>query len=319
MAALKRDWDVEDEGAINDLLSVQISHESDGHVLLRQTTYIEKLCSQFFPKGVPTYSKRERVPCEYEGPLDIRKLVSDAQDARDSGVTPDSEILTQYQSLVGALLYCAVNTRPDVAYATGMLCRCMACPNQNLLDAALRVLAYLHTYKGIGLRYSPVSDDLVGYSDSDWGERRSTSGNVFVFGQAAISWGSSKQTCVALSSCEAEIMAASEAAKDAVYLSNFLKELGLTSPSQIASLAVDNTAAIDLAYNPQHHKRTKHIERRHFFVRECVEDMKLNVPYVRSVDNLADFFTKPLARNQFFVMRDLIMNVPHASLTDKES
>ena len=69
-------------------------------------------------------------------------------------------------------------------------------------------------------------------------------------------------------------MAASEAAKDAVYLSNFLKELGLTSPSQIASLAVDNTAAIDLAYNPQHHKRTKHIERRHYFVRECVEEMK---------------------------------------------
>ena len=202
---------------------------------------------------------------------------------------------------MGALLYCAVNTRHDVAYATGMLCRCMACPDQPLLSAALRVLAYLHSSKDIGLRYSPVSDDLVGYSDSDWGERRSTSGSVFTFGNAAISWGSSKQTCVALSSCEAEIMAASEAAKDAVYLSNFLKELGLTSPSQIASLAVDNTAAIDLAYNPQHHKRTKHIERRHYFVRECVEEMKL------------------IQSNSLFVMRDTIMNVPHAPSADRES
>tara|TARA_B110000046_G_C12885687_1_gene352090 strand:- start:33 stop:368 length:336 start_codon:yes stop_codon:yes gene_type:complete len=107
-------------------------------------------------------------------------------------------------------------------------------------------------------------------------------------------------------------MAASEAAKDAVYLTNFLKELGLITPKQIASLAVDNTAAIDLAYNPQHHKRSKHIERRHFFIRECVEDMKLDVPYVRSVDNLADFFTKPLPKRQFFAMRDLIMNVSHS-------
>ena len=284
-----------------------------GHVSLRQTTYIEKMCDQYFPTGVPKLSQRERVPCEYEGTHDIRQLVADAQSAREAGETPDPDILAKYQSLVGALLYCAVNTRPDIAYSTGMLCRCMCCPNELLMDAALRVLTYLHYHKDIGLRYSPVQDDLVGYSDSDWGVRRSTSGSVFTFGTAAISWGSTKQACVALSSCEAEIMAASEAAKDAVYLTNFLKELGLITPKQIASLAVDNTAAIDLAYNPQHHKRSKHIERRHFFIRECVEDMKLDVPYVRSVDNLADFFTKPLPKRQFFAMRDLIMNVSHTN------
>ena len=72
---------------------------------------------------------------------------------------------------------------------------------------------------------------------------------------------------------------------------------------------MDNTAAIDLAYNPQHHKRTKHIARRHFFIRECVEGMKLTVPYVRSAENLADFFTKPLGARVFFALRDRIMNV----------
>ena len=104
-------------------------------------------------------------------------------------------------------------------------------------------------------------------------------------------------------------MAASEAAKDSIYLQRFLVELGLANESDMASLAVDNTAAIDLAYNPQHHKRTKHIARRHFFVRECVENMSLTVPYVRSAENLADFFTKPLPPRVFQTLRDTIMNV----------
>ena len=78
-------------------------------------------------------------------------------------------------------------------------------------------------------------------------------------------------------------------------------------------MSTDNQAARDLAYNPEHHSRTKHIQRRHFFIRETVESLELSVPFVRSADNLADFFTKPLPASQFFPMRDIIMNVPSAS------
>ena len=124
-----------------------------------------------------------------------------------------------------------------------------------------------------------------------------------------MSWGTKKQATIALSSCEAEIVAASEAAKEAVYLRAFLGELEL-APSGPTSLAVDNQSAINVAYNPEHHSRVKHIERRHFFVREKVEDHELCVPFVRSVDNMADFFTKPLASPLFFRLRDAIMNVP---------
>ena len=113
---------------------------------------------------------------------------------------------------------------------------------------------------------------------------------------------------MALSSCEAEIVAASEAAKEATYLRRFLEEVGVGS-SEPTSLAMDNQAGRDLCYNPQHHPRTKHIERRHFFIREKVEDHTLVVPFVRTVDNLADFFTKPLGQKSFFPMRDIIMNV----------
>ena len=112
-----------------------------------------------------------------------------------------------------------------------------------------------------------------------------------------------------MSSCEAEIVAASEAAKEAVYLDAFLTELGLGCDEPV-EMAVDNQAARDLAYNPEHHAKTKHIERRHFFVREMVEDLRISVPFVKSADNMADFFTKPLTHKQFFLLRDRIMNVP---------
>ena len=72
---------------------------------------------------------------------------------------------------------------------------------------------------------------------------------------------------------------------------------------------MDNTAAIDVAYNPEHHTRMKHVERRHFFVREAVEDHKIRVPFVSTADNLADFFTKPLTGRVFFPLRNRIMNI----------
>jgi hypothetical protein len=129
-----------------------------------------------------------------------------------------------------------------------------------------------------------------------------------MYNRAAISWGSKRQTSVALSSCEAEIMAASEASKDCVYLSRLIDELGYPSESP-PEMKVDNQSAIAVAYNPEHLQRVKHMERRHFFVRELVENHQIRVPFVRTVDNLADFFTKPLPAKQFFAMRDMIMNV----------
>jgi hypothetical protein len=144
-------------------------------------------------------------------------------------------------------------------------------------------------------------------SDADWSIQRSTMGYVFMLNRAAISWSSRRQSSVSLSTCEAEIMAASEAAKEAVYLSSLANELGAHDGSPL-ELHVDNKAAIDLAYNPEHHQRTKHIARRHFYVRELVEDFQISVPFVASADNLADFFTKPLVAKVFFPMRDKIMN-----------
>ena len=308
---LSKRWDVEDEGEVTDLLSVEISREED-HVVLRQSNYISKLLATYAPNGIPTsafgstypLSSHQSSRAPADAGLPKRVLAAVEQDVGDV----DPILLKAYQSIVGALLYCAVNTRPDVSYAVGMLCRAMGKPTPDLYLDALRVLYYLHHHQDIGLRYGASDLDLSGMSDSDWAVRHSTTGYVFTYAMAAISWGSKKQDSVALSSCEAEIVALSEAGKESVHLSRFLDELGFgaANPPQ---LATDNSGARDLAYNPEHHDRVKHVERRHFWIRELVEQQQLVVPFVSTHANLADFFTKPLEGNNFFRLRNIIMNV----------
>ena len=145
-------------------------------------------------------------------------------------------------------------------------------------------------------------------SDSDWAVVKSTSGYVFMLAQAAIAYISKKQVSIAMSSTEAEIMAASLASLEAVFLRGVLAELKALQDKPTV-IGVDNQGAIALSKNYVSNSRTKHIERRHFYVRECVEDHKITVPYVNTLDNLSDFFTKPLQSKHFFGMRDAIMNV----------
>ena len=77
---------------------------------------------------------------------------------------PNVDLLRRYQSLVGSLLYAATNTRPDIAYAVGMLCRAMGKPTPDLFEAALRVVAYLHHHRHVGLRYECDQRPLSGMS-----------------------------------------------------------------------------------------------------------------------------------------------------------
>ena len=302
VSSLQARWEVEDEGEIADLLNVEISREGN-QVVLRQRSYIDRMCALHLPEESEKDWKRVKVPCTDALP----RAVSDAQ--ASSSEPRDADLVKRYQSLVGALNYCATNTRPDIAFSVGYLSRALSCPTEELESAALRVLRYLGAHRDYGLFYDSCDDRLVGRSDSDWAVRHSTTGFVFTYCRAAISWGSKRQKSIALSSCEAEIVAASEAAKEATYFGRFLEELGDGDGSPV-ELGVDNRAARDLAYNPEHHERTKHIDRRHFFVREKVEEGVITVPYVNTDDNVADFFTKPLDVKKFRAFRDRIMNIP---------
>ena len=94
-----------------------------------------------------------------------------------------------------------------------------------------------------------------------------------------------------------------------VYLRKLTSGLG-EGESGPTSLRTDSQSARDVSYNPEHHDRMKHVARRHFFVRDMVESFELEVPFVRTDDNIADFFTKPLAAKKFYAMRRVIMNEP---------
>ena len=294
-------WEVEDEGDITDLLGVEISREGSC-VVLRQTAYIKKLVTTYLSSE---YQAKPTYPIN-QGPSDD-SLVRHVCDALVSTDPVDPVLLKKYQSVVGALLYCSTQTRPDIAFSVGYLCRAMGKPTQECYQDALRVLMYLDRHNTVGLRYCACETPAYGMSDSDWAVKHSTTGWTFQFQQATIAWASKKQGVIALSSCEAEIMAASEAAKEALHLRTVLKELDAADDSPM-HLSVDNQSAIAVAYNPEHHSRMKHVERRHLFIRECVENLQIVVPFVSTHDNLADFFTKPLAHKKFFALRDLIMN-----------
>ena len=148
---------------------------------------------------------------------------------------------------------------------------------------------------------SAKQQPLHGYSDSDWGndpnDRRSITGWVFLLHHGAVSWQSCKQPTVALSSVEAEYMASTQATREAVWWRAFLTELGLP-PTSATTIHSDSQGAIALDKNPEHHKRTKHIDIQHHYVREQVTAGTVVLPYISTKDMVADILTKPLAAEQ---------------------
>jgi hypothetical protein len=152
-------------------------------------------------------------------------------------------------------------------------------------------------------------DKLIGYSDSDLGGdvdgRKSTTGVMFFLGDMVISWNSQKQKVVVLSSCEAEYMARVAGACQVVWLRRLLGEFGAMNIQQ-PTLKMDNQSAIALSKNPVLHDRSKHIDTKFHFIRECVEAGRICLDYVSTQEQLADILTKSLGRARFCELRDKI-------------
>ena len=170
-----------------------------------------------------------------------------------------------------------------------------------------RILRYLKGTTGLGLLYSKDgSKDCVGYSDADWAgdidDRKSTSGYLFQICGAAVSWRNKKQTCVALSTAEAEYMALATAAQEAVWIRQLASNLK-NGPTEATVIYEDNQATICMAQNPQFHGRAKHIGIKYHFVCEQVNSGTVELRYCRSGMMIADMLTKGLYRDQFVKLR----------------
>ena len=221
------------------------------------------------------------------------------------------DLVKPFQQRIGSLMYLSCSCRPDIAFAVAKLCTCMARPTPELMDEVDHLLEYLNVHKSVGLTYQTGVSALEGMSDANWATHRSTSGWAIKWQGAAISWGSKKQDCTALSTCEAEIIALSEASKDMVYLRKLVCGIDVSAINGPSSLSTDNKGAQDTAYNSEHHSRMKHVERRHFYVRDMIEAFELRVPHVATDDNYSDFLTKPMSNvTTFLKFRALVMGEP---------
>ena len=206
-------------------------------------------------------------------------------------------------------MYAATSTRPDIAFPVHQLCQCLQRPTPALIRETEHI-SYLARHPTAGLTFTRDTARLLGYSDASWETAHSTSGWLVLWQSAALTWGSRKQKSIALSTCEAEIIALSEASKDVVYLRKLVAGLNAAEPGP-TELYTDSKSARDVSYNPEHHDRMKHVARRHFYVRDMVESFELTVPFVCTKDNLGDFFTKPIkSPAQFHAQRKIIMNEP---------
>jgi hypothetical protein len=205
-----------------------------------------------------------------------------------------------YRAVVGSLMYLMVTTRPDLAYAVSMVSRYMDNPGMAHWRAAKWILRYLKGTQDYCLTFTGSDPEaLYGYSDSDWAgdldERKSTYGFIFFLAGNAVMWASKRQKSVALSSTEAEFIGASEATRELLWLRKVAKALGVHQDTPLI-LHEDNQGAISLAKEESHKRRTKHLDVRYHFVRQCVQSGLVQLVYCRTEEMVADFLTKAVSR-----------------------
>ncbi|KAK2578490.1 hypothetical protein KPH14_002051 [Odynerus spinipes] len=284
---LGQEFDVKDLGCARYCLGIEINQTSDG-VSLSQRRYIKGVLKRF--------GMSEANPAVTPG--EANHNFSRTTKAEDKKRNSQS-----YQELIGALMYLAVATRPDIAFVVSYLGQFNHSHTEEHWGAAKRVLRYLQGTLNYTLSFRRTEDGIIGYSDADWGncgiDRKSYTGYVFLLSGAAVSWKAQKQRTVALSSTEAEYIALAEAAKEAKYLRNLLMELGFCELA-VVQLRCDNREAKALFENPVYHARTKHIDIRHHFIRDAIKENLFKLSTVPSGKMVADVFTKSLPKPKHY-------------------
>ncbi|GJY65426.1 putative ribonuclease H-like domain-containing protein [Tanacetum coccineum] len=270
-------------GELTFFLGLQVK-QNKGGIFISQDKYVAEILKKFDLVNV----KAAITPMETKMPL------TKDEEAFDVDVH-------LYRSMIGSLMYLTAS-RPDIMYAVCVCSRFQVTPKTSHLNAVKRIFKYLKGKPNLGLWYprdSPL--DLEAFSDSDYGgsnlDRKSTTGGCQFLGQRLISWQCKKQTIVATSTTEAEYVAAAHCCGQVLWVQNQLLDYGFNFMN--TKIHIDNESTICIVKNPVYHSKTKHIEIRHHFIRDCYEKKLISVEKIHTDLNVADLLTKPFDGPRF--------------------
>lgn len=288
---LAREFEMSDQGAVKHFLGMKIDRDLKNKVLcISQQRYLESLLIRFEMQNCRPVST----------PIENKLKLPKGEESK--------RISKPYRELVGCLMYVALTSRPDLAVAANFFSQFQVCPNEEHWVHLRRVLRYVKGTLSFGLCYRGKENSplLEVYTDADWAnettDRRSISGAVFKVCGASVSWFSKKQTTVSLSSTEAELVALCAAACHSQWILRLLADLGRI-PEGPVQFHEDNQSVIKIASNPKDSSRLKHMEVKHFYVRELLERNLIKLDYVPSTMQQADILTKGLPAPGFKKLR----------------
>ncbi|GJS12639.1 putative RNA-directed DNA polymerase [Tanacetum coccineum] len=284
-ALMKGRFQMSAMGELTFFLGLQVKQSQEG-IFISQDKYVAEILKKFDFVSV----KSAVTPMETKAPL-----------AQDEG-GPDVD-LHLYRSMIGCLMYLTAS-RPDIMYAVCACSRFQVTPKVSHLYAVKRIFKYIKGKPKLGLWYPRESPlDLVAYSDSDYAaanlDRKSTTGGCQFLGRRLISWQCKKQTIVATSTTEAEYVAAASCCGQVLWLQNQLLDYGFNFMNTI--IHIDNQSTICIIKNPVYHSKTKHIEIRHHFIRDCYEKKLIQVQKIHTDLNVADLLTKPFDGPRYYL------------------
>jgi hypothetical protein len=299
-------------GEAETLLNMRITRDKENNkICLDQSVYVDTILEEFDNNFTPVSSPS---PSEKLSKLDCPTT--------DAGKLAMKKF--PYRRLVGLLMYLSNTTRPDIAYAIRNAAQFMENPGHIHWNALLTIVKYLKGTKNFGLMFH--GDDtgskenkygdrfpIVGYADADWGgneNRKSTTGGVITLGGNVVDWLCNKQQTAALSSCEAEYIATGAVVQSMLWIDSLLQEMGLKTTVEEMPLCVhnDNQSAIAISKNDVLHHRLRHIDIKHHFVRDLIENKKLVIQWIPTADQVADILTKSMKGQVFSKFRDRIIH-----------
>ena len=284
-----------DFGEVSTVLGIKITRDkSTGLLTMSQEKYAEQVLKRFNMLS----AQGKSTPIEEGMKLDETMCPQTDEEKEEMRHKP-------YRQAVGSLMYLMVATRPDLAAAVRLVSRFGANPGVMHWKAVQRVLQYLKKTMSFGLVFEKQGRvRITAYTDSDWSgckdTKKSTTGYVFLIGGACVSWCSRRQKSIAMSSCEAEYIAACEATREAAWEVKLLGEMGYNRLTPI-TICSDSQSAMALVENPVFHEKSKHIETKYHYVRDRAAAGLVRFEYCPTLEMVADSLTKgvPKAKTEF--------------------